>query len=66
LLAAKTVLKVVENHSVVFDYQEMAIIKNFNKALENIEGNNSPRSLCDSDEDDVSSEGVEIAGEQEE
>jgi hypothetical protein len=44
----------------------MAIIKNFNKALENIEGNNSPRSLCDSDEEDVSSEGVEIAGEQEE
>ena len=36
MLAAKTVLKVVTNHQIVFDYQEMAIIKKFNKALENI------------------------------
>lgn len=36
LLAAKTVLKVVNNHQIVFDYQEMAIIKKFNKALDNI------------------------------
>jgi hypothetical protein len=26
LLAAKTVLKVVDNHQIVFEYQEMAII----------------------------------------
>ena len=38
LLAAKTVLKVVNNHQIVFDYQEMAIIKKFNKALDNIGG----------------------------
>ena len=36
LLAAKTVLKVVNNHQIVFDYQEMAIIKKFNKALDNL------------------------------
>ena len=36
LLAAKTVLKVVTNHQIIFDYQEMAIIKKFNKALDNI------------------------------
>lgn len=44
LLAAKTMLKVVDNHQIVFDYQEMAIIKKFNKALDNIgdvEGENS-------------------------
>jgi len=38
LLAAKTVLKVVNNHQIVFDYQEMAIIKKFNNALDNIAG----------------------------
>ena len=37
LLAAKTVLKVVDNHQIVFEYQEMAIINQFNKALENID-----------------------------
>jgi hypothetical protein len=44
LLAAKTVLKVVNNHQILFDYQEMAIIKKFNKALENI-GHNFPLAL---------------------
>lgn len=44
LLAAKTVLKVVNNHQIVFDYQEMAIIKKFNKALDNLGENTSPRS----------------------
>lgn len=44
LLAAKTVLKVVNNHQIVFDYQEMAIIKKFNKALDNLGMANSPRS----------------------
>ena len=38
LLAARTVLKVVNNHQIEFDYQEMAIIKKFNKALDNIGG----------------------------
>ena len=41
LLAAKTILKVVNNHQIVFDYQEMAIIKKFNKALDNIGGERS-------------------------
>lgn len=36
LLVAKTVLKIVDNHQILFDYQEMAIIKKFNKALENL------------------------------
>ena len=36
LLAAKTVLKVVNNHQIIFDYQEMSIIEKFNKALDNI------------------------------
>ena len=31
-------MKVVNNHQIVFDYQEMAIIKKFNKALDNIGG----------------------------
>lgn len=35
LLAAKTILRVVDNHQIIFDYQEMAIIKKFNKALDN-------------------------------
>ena len=60
LLAAKTVLKVVENHSVVFDYQEMAIIKNFNKALANIEGNtdNVSDENSEDEEEFEESEGV--------
>jgi uncharacterized protein YejL (UPF0352 family) len=48
LLAAKTILKVVDSHQIIFDYQEMAIIKKFNKALDNIE------SKGESDEDTVS------------
>ena len=36
LLAAKTVLKVVTNHQIVFEHQEMAIIKKFNRALEHL------------------------------
>jgi hypothetical protein len=34
LLVAKIILKIVDNHQIVFDYQEMAIIKKFNKALD--------------------------------
>jgi hypothetical protein len=49
LLAAKTILKVVNIHSVVFDYQEMAIIQHFNRALENIE---ETRDMKDSDDED--------------
>ena len=52
LLAAKTILKVVDNHQIIFDYQEMAIINKFNRALDNFDG------VCDqsnsSDEDTVS------------
>ena len=33
-----TYAKWVNNHQIVFDYQEMAIIKKFNKALDNIGG----------------------------
>ena len=36
LLVAKSVLRIVDNHQIVFDYQEMAIIKKFNRALENL------------------------------
>ena len=38
LLAARTLLKLVDNHQITFDYQEMAVIKKFNRALENIDG----------------------------
>jgi uncharacterized protein YejL (UPF0352 family) len=64
LLAAKTVLKVVENHSVVFDYQEMAIIKNFNKALLNIEGNIDNVSQEDSEEKEESESDDEVRSDQ--
>lgn len=37
LNAAKTLLDVVSNHTIVFDYQEDAIIKKFNVALQNLE-----------------------------
>jgi len=50
LLTAKTVLKVVETHSIVFEYQEMAIIKNFNRALENVEGATDCESSADESE----------------
>jgi uncharacterized protein YejL (UPF0352 family) len=36
LLAAKTVLKVVNNHQIEFEYQEIAIINKFTKALDNL------------------------------
>ena len=42
LLAAKTVLLAVNHHKIVFDYQEMAIIEKFNKALENFGGDPRP------------------------
>jgi hypothetical protein len=28
---------VVDSHQIIFDYQEMAIIKKFNKALDNLD-----------------------------
>jgi hypothetical protein len=28
---------VVDSHQIIFDYQEMAIIKKFNKALDNVD-----------------------------
>ena len=59
LLSAKTVLKVVETHSVVFDYQEMAIIKNFNRALENIEGSTDVESSAEEEEEKKEGENVE-------
>jgi hypothetical protein len=37
LFAAKTILRVVSNHHIEFDYQEMTIIKKFNLALEHID-----------------------------
>lgn len=40
-MAAKTILRVVDNHQIIFDYQEMAIIKKFNKALDNCDTNTS-------------------------
>ena len=53
LLAAKTILKVVDHHQIIFDYQEMAIINKFNRALDNFDG------ICDesnsSDEDTADS-----------
>ena len=42
LLAAKSVLLAVNNHKIVFDYQEMAIIEKFNRALENFGGEPRP------------------------
>ncbi len=51
LLAAKTVLKVVNNHQIVFDYQEMAIIKKFNKALDNMGNHEKSKATERSDSD---------------
>ena len=50
LLVAKTVLKIVDNHQIIFDYQEMAIIKKFNKALENL--NKDPNMPTEPSSDD--------------
>lgn len=35
--AAVTLLDIVNEHQIVFDYQEVAIIQKFNKALQNLE-----------------------------
>lgn len=35
--AAITLLKIVSKHQIVFDYQEVAIIKKFNQALSNLD-----------------------------
>ena len=56
LLAAKTVLKVVDNHQIVFEYQEMAIIKKFNKALENIDKPTDEKSTTRSEREQVAQE----------
>ena len=69
LLTAKTVLKVVETHSIVFEYQEMAIIKNFNRALENVEGTIDCESSADESEiaeQDTKVREAEMAVEEEE
>lgn len=58
LLAAKTVLKVVNNHQIVFDYQEMAIIKKFNKALDNIGGLNGDDVAAPDTDTDASNDGT--------
>ena len=52
LLVAKTVLKIVDNHQILFDYQEMAIIKKFNKALENLNKDPNLPSEPSEDEDE--------------
>ena len=57
LLVAKTVLKIVDNHQILFDYQEMAIIKKFNKALENLNKDpNLPDEPTSSEEEKVEEE----------
>ena len=38
LFVAKTVLRIVNNHQIAFDYQELAIIKAINQALDNLNG----------------------------
>ena len=53
LLVAKTVLKIVDNHQILFDYQEMAIIKKFNKALENLNRDPNLPSEPSDDEDQI-------------
>ena len=55
LLAAKTILKVVDSHQIIFDYQEMAIIKKFNKALDNVD----TKTQSDNDESDTESDSEE-------
>lgn len=36
-LTSQTLLNIVSRHEIQFDYQEVAIIKKFNKALQNID-----------------------------
>ena len=56
LFAARTVLKVVNNHQIIFDYQEMAIIKKFNRALDQAgEDNGFHSSYSGSEEDEAES-----------
>lgn len=52
MLVAKTVLKIVDNHQILFDYQEMAIIKKFNRALENLNLDPNEQISGSSDEED--------------
>ena len=49
-LAAKTLLAIVSDHEIIFDYQEVAIIKKFNQALQNLD-------VAVSEVDDLSSLG---------
>ncbi len=41
----------MDNHQILFDYQEMAIIKKFNKALENLNKDPNEPSDSSSEED---------------
>ena len=41
-ITSHTLLAIVSKHEIVFDYQEVAIIRKFNKALLNIEVFESP------------------------
>jgi len=54
LLVAKSVLRIVDNHQILFDYQEMAIIKKFNRALENLNKDPKDHDCATSDDDDLS------------
>lgn len=63
MFAAKTILRVVTNHLIEFDYQEMTIIKSFNRALENI--GTDPNSIEEfHDTDDQWNEVEEVEEEQ--
>lgn len=51
-------LKIVDNHQILFDYQEMAIIKKFNKALDNL--NKDPNaSITESEDEEEEKQEVE-------
>ena len=52
LLTAKTILRVVANHQIEFEYQEMAIIKKFNLALENIDADPNAEICNDSESEE--------------
>lgn len=56
LLTAKTILRVVANHQIEFEYQEMAIIKKFNLALENIDADPNAEIAKDSDSEELEQE----------
>jgi hypothetical protein len=61
LLTAKTVLKVVKNHAIVFDYMEMHVIRNFSLALENVESFEDHEDTDEQEdaEDNLPAKGVE-------